>query len=174
MVEPVLDPAAHLDALDTEQAGAALFRCCGSTRFCAGMLARRPFGSRERLFAAARAVWAELGRDDYLEAFSHHPAIGGDLAALSARDAARGVMSGAEQSGVAQASEATLLQLAAGNAAYQARFGYVFLVCATGKTALEMLALLEARLLNDPETELRIAAEEQAKITELRLGKLTP
>jgi 2-oxo-4-hydroxy-4-carboxy-5-ureidoimidazoline decarboxylase len=172
MVEPVLDPAAHLDALGTEQAGAALFRCCGSTRFCAGMLARRPFGSRERLFATARAVWAELGRDDYLEAFSHHPAIGGNLAALRSRDAASAAMSGAEQSAVAQASEAMRLQLASGNAAYQARFGYVFLVCATGKTAAEILALLEARLRNDAETELRLASEEQAKITELRLEKI--
>jgi 2-oxo-4-hydroxy-4-carboxy-5-ureidoimidazoline decarboxylase len=172
MAEPAVDPAAHLDALGAEQARVALFRCCGSTRWTNEMLARRPFGSRERLFAAARASWAELGREDYLEAFSHHPAIGGNLAALRARDGVSAAMSGAEQSGVAQASEATLLALAAGNEAYQARFGYVFLVCASGKSAAEMLAMLQARLHNDPESELRIAAAEQAQITELRLEKI--
>lgn len=172
MAEPALDPAAYLDALSGEEARTQLFRCCGSTRWADGMLARRPFGSRERLFAAARALWSELGRDDYLEAFSHHPAIGGNIAALRARDAAAAALSGAEQAGIAQANEATLQELAAGNTAYQARFGHVFLVCATGKGASEMLDLLKTRLPNDAETELRIAAGEQAKITEIRLGKL--
>lgn len=173
MADAAGDPAAYLDALSVEAARAALFRCCGATRWVEGMLTRRPFGSLERLLAAARGAWSDLGREDYLEAFSHHPAIGGNLAALRARDAAAATLSGAEQSGVSQASEATLVELSAGNVAYQARFGHVFLVCATGKSAAEMLALLQARLPNDAETELRIAAGELAKITEIRLGKLT-
>ena len=167
------DPAALLDALGDEAAREALRRCCGSTRWVAGMLAKRPFGSRERLFADARAVWSELAAADYLEAFSHHPPIGGNLAAARTKDATALAWSGAEQAGVAQAAEATLSALRDANATYLARFGHVFLVCATGKSAAEMLALLQARLPNDAETELRVAAGEQAKITEIRLGKLS-
>jgi 2-oxo-4-hydroxy-4-carboxy-5-ureidoimidazoline decarboxylase len=136
------------------------------------MLAQRPFASTEALLKAAAGVWGEMERADYLEAFSHHPEIGGDLAALEARFPATAAWSASEQSGVTGAGRETLEALRDGNAAYKARFGHVFLVCATGRTAAEMLALLQARLANDPETELRVAAAEQAKITRIRLEKL--
>jgi len=166
------DPAHLLDALSADDARAALARCCGARRWVDGMLARRPYGTRDALHRAADEVWAQLGRDDYLEAFSHHPRIGADLAALRARFAATASWSSAEQAGVAEADEATLARLAAGNRAYEARFGFLFLVCAQGLSAGALLDALEARLANDPGAELGIAAREQAKITHLRLEKL--
>jgi 2-oxo-4-hydroxy-4-carboxy-5-ureidoimidazoline decarboxylase len=135
------------------------------------MTARRPFESADALFAAAEDVWAGLGRDDWLEAFAAHPRIG-DIDGLRKKFATTADWSAGEQAGVAGAAEQVLRDLAAGNADYEARFGHTFIVCATGKTAAEMLALLRARLANDPAAELRVAAAEQAKITRLRLEKL--
>jgi 2-oxo-4-hydroxy-4-carboxy-5-ureidoimidazoline decarboxylase len=115
-----------------------------------------------------------MERADILEAFSHHPEIGGDLDALRARFPTTAAWSTSEQSAVTDADRETLEALRDGNAAYRERFGHLFIVCATGKSAQEMLALLRARLANDPEAELRVAAAEQARITRLRLEKLTP
>ncbi len=166
--------AARLDAMDEAEARAALTRCCGATRWVEGMLARRPFGSDPALHRAADEVWATMGRDDVLEAFSHHPRIGADLDALREKFAGKGDLgwSRREQEGIHEADEATLEALRDGNLAYEERFGFLFIVCATGKTAAEMLALLRQRLHNTPEDELRIAAAEQAKIMHLRLEKL--
>jgi len=162
-----------LNALPAAGARAALARCCGSARWADAMLARRPFSSMDDLLATADAVWDALDDTDHLEAFAHHPAIGAPVA--SDRPAAPGGdFSAQEQGQVAQAGAATLQALAALNHAYQQRFGFVFLVCATGKSADEMLALLRARLDNPRPLELRIAAGEQAKITRLRLEKLVP
>jgi 2-oxo-4-hydroxy-4-carboxy-5-ureidoimidazoline decarboxylase len=163
---------AWLDALPAGEARAALLRCCGSARWVDGMLARRPFGSDAGLAVAARDVWALLGREDWLEAFSHHPAIGGDLAALQARFAPTRAWSSAEQAGVASADQATLVALAAGNRSYRERFGYTFIICASGKSASEMLLALEERLEHNADTELRVAAAEHEQITGLRLQKL--
>ena len=157
-----LDGAAPADALAT------LSACCGSSRWTGGMLARRPFGTRDALLNAAREEWWTLSPDDWLEAFSHHPMIG-DRASLAARFPATHRLSAREQAGVGEAAEDVLTALAAANHDYAARFGFIFIVCATGKTANEMLELLRARLPNDREIELRIAAEEQSKITVLRL-----
>lgn len=132
------------------------------------MLQRRPFVSDQQLLAIAREEWFALTSPDWREAFGHHPRIG-DRASLGARFPATAELSEQEQRGVAGASNATLDALAEGNRAYEEKFGYIFIVCATGKTADEMLALLRARLGNDPQEELLIAAGEQAKITELRL-----
>lgn len=164
--------AAALDAMGEAEAASALTRCCGASRWVEQMLARRPFGSDEALHRAADEVWAAMERADILEAFDHHPRIGVDLDALRAKFASTAEWSGGEQASVAEASEATLQQLREGNVAYEARFGHIFIVCATGKSAAEMLALLEARLSNEPADELRIAAAEQAKITHLRLDKI--
>jgi 2-oxo-4-hydroxy-4-carboxy-5-ureidoimidazoline decarboxylase len=161
----------RLNAASVEVASEVLGRCCGSRRWVARMIERRPFASDAALHAAADHAWADLDRADYLEAFSHHPRLGEDMAKLRARFAAADWSAG-EQSGVAAADEATLEALRAGNAAYEARFGFVFLLCATGKGAHEVLARLEDRIGNDPTTELHIAAAEQAKITHLRLDKL--
>jgi len=163
-----------LDAMSATAAADALTRCCGASRWVEGMLARRPFGSSEALHRAADEVWATMERADILEAFDHHPRIGADLGALREKFASTASWSGGEQASVAEASEATLQALRDGNVAYEARFGHIFIVCATGKSAAEMLALLEARLPNEPDAELRIAAAEQAKITHLRLDKIEP
>jgi 2-oxo-4-hydroxy-4-carboxy-5-ureidoimidazoline decarboxylase len=134
------------------------------------MMAARPFASRTGLFEAAEAAFGELGPEDWREAFAHHPKIG-DKEALRARFADTRQWAEGEQAGAAAASEETLAALARENQAYEARFGYIFIVCATGKTAGEMLALLRDRLPHDAERELQVAASEQAKITRLRLDK---
>lgn len=162
-----------LDLLPPAELEAELGHCCGARRFVGGLAARRPYGSADGLFAAAAEVEAGLAAEDWLEAFAHHPRIG-DREALRLRFAS-GVSkswSRGEQGGVEGAEEAVLERLAAGNDAYEQRFGYLFIVCATGKSAGEMLALLEARLGNDPGEEIAIAAREQSKITHLRLHKL--
>jgi 2-oxo-4-hydroxy-4-carboxy-5-ureidoimidazoline decarboxylase len=164
----------RLNALPLDAASEALTRCCGAARWVEGMLARRPFESRAALLSAAAEVWAQLGQKDYLEAFAHHPEIGANLEALGHKLGATADWASAEQSGAANAGEATLLALRDGNASYRARFGYSFIVCATGKSAEQMLGLLRARIDHSPEQELAIAAAEQAKITHLRLEKLEP
>ena len=164
----------QLNSMDREDALAVLGRCCGSTAWGHGMLERRPFASEESVLQAADDVWDGLGREDYLEAFSHHPKIGADLASLRRKFQSTATWSSGEQAGVSQADEETLRGLAQGNIDYEARFGYIFIVCATGKSAGEMLALLQERLPNPPDRELAIAAGEQAKITRIRLEKLQP
>ena len=168
----VREPHEILNGLDRVAAAEALRRACGAERWVQRMLARRPFASSESLYASADAEWRASTREDYLEAFSHHPRIGEDLAALRQRFQATASLSAREQAGVAAADEATLLALREANAAYRERFGYIFIICATGKTAAEMLAALRARLDNPPDAELAIAAAEHAKITRLRLGGL--
>jgi 2-oxo-4-hydroxy-4-carboxy-5-ureidoimidazoline decarboxylase len=136
------------------------------------MLRARPFYSAHSLLSQADEAWNRLEARDYLEAFSHHPEIGADLSELRKKFASTAELSLGEQAGATTASEETLLALRAGNRAYRERFGYSFIVCATGKSALEMLALLERRLPNPADSELSVAAAEQAKITRLRLEKL--
>ena len=162
----------QLHAWSEPEARAALLRCCGATRWAEQMTARRPFQDEAEVFAIAEQVWQDLDWADWLEAFAVHPKIG-DLASLRTKFAQTGAWAAGEQAGVAGASEAVLQALAEGNAAYEAKFGYIFIVCATGKTATEMLALLQQRLRNDPERELVIAGAEQMKITRLRLEKLS-
>jgi 2-oxo-4-hydroxy-4-carboxy-5-ureidoimidazoline decarboxylase len=162
-----------LNSWSEAEARAAFLRCCGSTRWTAYMTAIRPFLSEVNLFAAAEDAWRGLAREDWLEAFAAHPRIG-DVDSLRKKFAATAAWSAQEQAGVSGASDEVLLALAEGNRAYEAKFGYLFIVCATGKTAAEMLALLRRRLGNAPEEELLHAAAEQAKITHLRLQKLTP
>jgi 2-oxo-4-hydroxy-4-carboxy-5-ureidoimidazoline decarboxylase len=160
----------ELNRLPDTTARAELERCCGAGRWITGVLARRPFADRAALLQAATDVWRGLGPEDWREAFTHHPRIG-DVEGLRKRFATTAAWAGAEQAGTASASEEVLRSLAEGNRRYEERFGHIFIVCATGKSAAEMDALLRARLGNDPETELRIAAGEQEKITRLRLEK---
>lgn len=161
-----------LNHLNLEDLRSALHRCCGATNWVDGMLAQRPFSSADDLHQKAKTVYGSLETADYLEAFSHHPRIGGDLDKLREKFAPTADWSGNEQAAVKQASEAVLRQLASGNDAYYAKFGYIFIVCATGKSAQEMLDLLGARLPNDPADEIKIAAGEQEKIMAIRLDKL--
>ncbi|HEY6727651.1 MAG TPA: 2-oxo-4-hydroxy-4-carboxy-5-ureidoimidazoline decarboxylase [Polyangiaceae bacterium] len=167
-----MDLASHLNQLDRESAARTLAGCCASRAWVAEMLARRPFASTEDVFLAAADVWAALGRYDFLEAFAGHPKIGEDLTALRERFAKTAGWSSEEQAGVTGASDAVLEELRGSNISYHERFGYIFIVCATGKGAEEILELLKARLLHDPDHELAVAAAEQAKITRLRLEKL--
>ena len=158
----------RIDSAPEQEARDLLWTCCGSSRWVERMLARRPFGSRETALDVAREEWFALTRAEWIQAFSHHPRIG-DRDALRRKFAATGALSEREQAGVSGASDETLAALLDGNREYETRFGYIFIVCATGKSADEMLALLRARLKNDPETEIGIAAEEHARICELRL-----
>jgi 2-oxo-4-hydroxy-4-carboxy-5-ureidoimidazoline decarboxylase len=164
-----MEPLRSIDGADDAAARAVLTRACGSTRWVDRMMALRPFGSDDALKHAARAEWFTLDEQDWLEAFSHHPKIG-DRAALEARFPSTHDLSSQEQSGVAAARADVIDALAKANEEYLDRFGFIFIVCATGKTAEQMLDVLRDRLSNDRATELRIAAEEQAKITVLRLS----
>ena len=165
-----MSDAKALDSMTEDEARAALARCCGASRWVEAMLARRPLG--RDLVRHAREVWSTMERADVLEAFDHHPRIGADLASLREKFAATREWSASEQGAVTEASEQTLEALRDGNVAYEARYGHIFIVCATGKSAAEMLRLLEARMNNEPAEELALAAAEQMKITELRLEKL--
>jgi len=160
-----------INLLPDAEVRAAFSRCCGAAAWIDAMCASRPFADRASLFARADAIANDLTRADWLEAFSHHPQIG-DVSALRDKFAATAGWASQEQRGARTASDATLEALARGNRAYAQRFGYIFIVCATGRSADEMLAMLESRLGNDPADELRIAAAEQMKITRLRLEKL--
>ena len=159
----------ELDTATDDVARAMLTRACGSSRWVDRMMARRPFGRDAKMLTAARVEWFALSEPDWLEAFSHHPQIG-DRAALEARFPQTHDLSSKEQSGIGIAGADVLTALAHANTDYFNRFGFIFIVCATGKSAAEMLALLLARSQNDRATELRIAVEEQAKITALRLS----
>jgi len=140
----------------------ALRRCCGSKRWSHLMAEQRPFATRDVLLATAERLWWSLEAADWLEAFAAHPRIGDRAATGWAAD---------EQSAAAGMPAGVRARLVEGNHAYEARFGYTFVVCAKGKSAGEMLQILEMRLLLDPAAELQVAAAEQRKITELRLIK---
>ena len=155
---------AELNALPEHGAVMELLKCCGSSVWAETMASARPFDDLESLCNHAERIWWTLGSTDWLEAFRAHPRIG-------ERKAGSG-WSAQEQSGMNTAAAATAGALARANEEYFARFGYIFIVCATGKSAEEMLSILQSRIHNDPSDELRIAAAEQNKITRLRLGKL--
>lgn len=161
----------RINDLSDEQARKALLNCCGSSAWVEQMLARRPFNTTNELFDHADEIWTKLTKKDWLEAFSHHPKIG-DLESLRKKFAGTREWAANEQSGVAVAPDRILSELKEGNDEYEKRFGYIFIVCATGKSAEEMLSLLKQRLHNDPERELRVAATEQSKIIRIRLEKL--
>ena len=162
----------YLNSLDDGEASAAFRRCCGAEHWIALMLTSRPFLDDASVFDAAESCWGQMSSADVHEAFSHHPKIGASIESLRAKFQSTATWSASEQSSLAQAETETLEALAQGNIEYEARFGYIFIVCATGKSAQEMLDLLLARLTNTPEDELRIAAGEQAKITRIRLEKI--
>lgn len=149
----------------------ALLKCCGSKRWAEAMAEARPFPDLNTVLQKAETAWAALSPEDWREAFAHHPRIG-DTASLRVKFASTAHWASEEQKGTLGASEATLKELADGNKNYEQRFGHVFLICATGKSASEMLTALQARVGNDAEKELKIAAAEQLKITRLRLEKL--
>ena len=161
----------RLNALPADQARRELLTCCGSTAWARRVADARPFPGADALYEAADRAWWELGEADWREAFRSHPRIGENKAEAGQTGRERAWSAG-EQAGMGSAADATRHALAEGNRAYEARFGYIYIVCASGKSADEMLALLRSRLANDAETEIRVAAEEQRKITRIRLEKL--
>jgi len=160
-----------LNQLPPVQLKEALARCCGATNWIARMTAAFPVKNEQQLFSEAERIWYACTESDWREAFTHHPKIG-DINSLKEKFASTSQWAQGEQSAVRHTSYEVLQALAKGNAAYEQKFGYIFIVCATGKGAEEMLALLEARLHNDPADEINIAMAEQNKITHIRLQKL--
>lgn len=161
----------ELNELSAPSAAELLAACCGAPRWVSSMIARRPFDSLDDLLAAADDVWWSLDQHDWREAFARHPRIGEAESAPPDDERERRWAAG-EQASVATAQDAVRQALVEANRKYERRFGYIYIVCATGRTADEMLALARGRLHNSPKVELRVAAEEQRKITRLRLQKL--
>ena len=162
---------AWLNSLSTGEAAKELLQCCGSKRWARQMSSARPYENIADVISRANEVWQSLDRDDWLEAFRSHPKIGEKKTAETLSAQAR-QWSGQEQSGVNTASTETTNALAMLNREYEQKFGFIFIICATGKTSDEMLAALRERLDHDAAEELPIAADQQSKITELRLKKL--
>ena len=161
----------RLNALSGAECVAALRRVCGSERWAGSLAALRPFATLEHLHAKADEVWWSLSGEDWNEAFSHHPRIG-SRDALKEKFASTRTWAQGEQARVESGAEATIEGLLQGNEEHEKRFGYIFIVCATGKSAEEMLAILRLRLANDAATELRASACEENRITHIRLAKL--
>jgi OHCU decarboxylase len=158
----------ELNVLPPREAETLLLACCGSRAWARGVVAARPYRNVDDLLAASDKVWSRLTPDDWREAFAKHPRIG----ERAARGGVEQRWSEGEQSRAQQAAAPLLADLASTNVAYEHRFGHVFLICATGKSAEEILANARGRLHNDPERELHVAAEEQRRITHLRVRKL--
>jgi 2-oxo-4-hydroxy-4-carboxy-5-ureidoimidazoline decarboxylase len=164
------DALARWNRLSAEEAAEQILPCCGSVAWARGLAARRPLENEAALTSASDDIWGQMQEAEWIEAFSKHPRIGERKAPLaaSARSASWSVQ---EQQNVAAAEDGLLTALAEANREYEQRFGRVFIVCATGKSATEMLDILRHRLRNDDATELLAAAEEQRKITNIRLKK---
>ncbi len=148
-----------------------LFQCCSSHRWVNALIITIPFSSLNELKTKADSCWINCTIDDYKEAFSHHPKIG-DINTLKEKFDASLKFAQAEQRQVSGADETVLNKLITGNELYETKFGYIFIICATGKSATEILIKLESRLQNNPEDEIIIAAAEQQKIMQLRIDKI--
>ncbi len=160
-----------LNRLPAARARAELLKSCGSRNWARQMTEARPFQNLDEVLEKAGNIWRSLREEDWLEAFRTHPKIG-EKKAADVQPAEARKWSAQEQSGIEGAAAETTAALADGNREYERRFGFIFIVCASGKTSEEMLTILRHRLQNDRETELIGAAEEQRKITTLRLQKL--
>jgi len=154
------DEAAALDAM---------LACCAARRWAQAMVALRPFGGIEILSLTADEVWSTMEESDWMEAFAAHPRIGERKA--PAGSAISAAWSEQEQSSAARAAQQVIAELAEGNAQYERRFGFTYIVCATGKSGEELLAVLQRRLGNDRDRELQEAVEQQRQIMQIRLGK---
>ena len=165
-MNPVLE---EWNTADEESATEAMLACCGARRWAAGLVALRPIASVFALSEAADSVWATMDEADWREAFACHPRIG-ERKSPSPSPKSAG-WSQQEQAGTAGAASNVMRELAEGNALYEERFGFTYIVCATGKSADEMLAILKRRLTSDRMAELKEAAEQQRQIMQIRLGK---
>ncbi len=160
-----------LNTLPIDQANHLFMQCCTSERWIEEMVANRPFADIHSLRETADHIWNHLTEKDYLQAFEGHPKIG-DVGSLKAKYANTKELASGEQSGANCATDELIAKLADSNSEYEEKYGFIFIVCATGKSAKEMLALLQDRLNNDRRKELEIASKEQRKIFHLRLEKL--
>jgi 2-oxo-4-hydroxy-4-carboxy-5-ureidoimidazoline decarboxylase len=161
----------EFNRLSKENARAELFKCCGCTTWANKLIDFFPFSTVDALKEKSDLIWNSCNEADWKEAFSHHPKIGEKKIDPVLFDSTKSWAED-EQSGVKMAEENILVKLANANMRYENRFGFIFIVCATGKTADEMLEIITERLMNDPKKEIQIAAEEQNKITHLRIDKL--
>ncbi|MDE0587599.1 MAG: 2-oxo-4-hydroxy-4-carboxy-5-ureidoimidazoline decarboxylase [Candidatus Marinimicrobia bacterium] len=160
-----------LNALTPSEANEQFKLCCGASNWVEKMNQNRPFHDKNEVYQQAESIWFSLSSEDWLEAFTHHPKIG-DIDSLRKKFHNTKSISKNEQSGVNDVEKSTLNNLAKSNQLYEDKFGFIFIVCATGKSADEMLALIKMRLNKNAETEMQNAAKEQNKITQLRLEKL--
>jgi 2-oxo-4-hydroxy-4-carboxy-5-ureidoimidazoline decarboxylase len=156
--------------LPTEEAVTEILPCCGSKAWANGMAARRPFSEEATLLAASDEIWRNLAEADWMDAFRSHPRIGESKTPQSAVNQSA-TWSKQEQKSVTAAGDAVKTALTEANREYERRFGHIFIVCATGKSGLEILEILRRRLENDKQTELREAAEQQRQITQIRLKR---
>ena len=170
---PAAEQAAldRLNALPDAEAVATFAQCCAARSWATAMAAQRPYRNPDTLYESADRVWRDLGPDAWREAFAGHPRIG-EKKSAAAQTPTEARWSSQEQAAAQHADAAVSAELASAQRAYEERFGHIFLICATGLSAAEMLAALRLRMRNDPQAELRVAAEEQRKITRLRLEKL--
>ena len=161
----------QLNRASPEEAESAFLSCCGSRRWAQKMMEARPFTDISALLKRAEEIWRNLESKDWLEAFAAHPKIGAKKAVreTSARSAE---WSQGEQSGTSSATDSERTDLEKFNRLYEDKFGFIFIVCATGKSAAEMLDDCRRRLDNAADAEILVAADEQRKITEIRLKKL--
>lgn len=161
----------ELNGLPLDEAAHLFMQCCTSEKWVERMVASRPFIDAQSLGETADYIWSQLTEEDYLQAFDGHPKIG-DVSSLKAKYSNTKELASGEQSGANQATDELIAELADGNRAYEEKFGFIFIVCATGKSAQEMLDLLSDRQNNARHRELEIAGEEQRKIFHLRIEKL--
>ena len=161
----------QLNEATKSEADDAFMQCCTASRWVMNMVNRRPFADIDDLLSASETYWKEMKNADFLEAFEGHPKIG-DPDSLKNKYRSTLSMASDEQSSVEQASESIIHELANQNTLYYDKFGFIFIVCATGKSAQQMLDLIKIRISNTPENEIKVAAAEQGKITAIRLKKL--
>ncbi len=161
---------ARWNGLPQEEAVREILACCGSKTWAASMASKRPIQDEDSLMTTSDAIWSGLGEQDWLEAFRSHPRIG-ESHAEEVAPAQSSAWSAQEQQKASSADEAVMVALKWGNREYEQKFGRIFIICATGKSASEILEILRRRLHNDEATELRQAAEEQRQIVHIRLNK---
>lgn len=157
------------NGLDNDAALASLMSCCASHRWALSVATLRPFKDEEALFTIADFIWNKMQEPDWMEAFRAHPRIGERKPAQASAQSKE--WSSQEQAAIHSSHAEILAELASENLRYEKQFGFMYIVCATGKSAEEMLAILQTRLANDRHTELREAAEQQRQITQIRLRK---
>jgi 2-oxo-4-hydroxy-4-carboxy-5-ureidoimidazoline decarboxylase len=161
---------ARWNSLDPATAAREALSCCGSQAWAVALASRRPIGDEASLIETSSSIWLALPEEAWQEAFDSHPRIGQTHAQTHATEESLR-WSTQEQRAALSEDGSARLALEEANRRYEQKFGRIFIVCATGKTSAEMLAILEARMKNDAATELREAAEQQRQITELRLHR---